>query len=233
MSVQNEILLVDDDKNIREMVSFAVEKAGFKVTMAKNQMEALQITGQREFEMILLDINLPDGNGLDICKSLRTKSQVPIIFLTCNDEEIDKVVAFEIGGDDYVTKPFSPRELVARMKAIRRRANTQADKSQAENLSIGKLTLSLDSCTAEIAGTKVVLTATEFEILRALLNYPNKVYSRSELLERVYKETLNVGERTIDTHIRRIRKKFEGLGWDVILTVPGFGYQVGPCDKSI
>ena len=234
MSGGQTILIVDDDSHIREVVRFALAKAGFRTAEAGDGREALAAFDRVAPDLVVLDIIMPEMDGTDVCRELRARSRVPIVFLSSKDEEIDRVVGLELGGDDYVTKPFSPRELVARVRAVLRRAGEPAaPAAPAEGrpnvLVHGKLRLDLDRFQAFWQGTEVVLTVTEFGVLRTLLGYPGKVYSRSELMDRAYNEHTVVTERTIDSHVRRVRRKFADAGGDPIETVHGVGYKLGPC----
>ncbi len=230
-----DVLIVDDDANIREVVRFALEKAGFKVRQAENGVDALAAFGAAKPDLIVLDILMPEMDGTEVCKAIRRDSRVPIVFLTSMDEEADRIIGLELGGDDYVSKPFSPRELVARVKAVLRRTEAQPDgvrppRSEGKPV-VGHGLLRLDPNTFEVGfdGKPVTLTATEFHLVAGLLAYPGKVYSREELMQKAYDENIVVTDRTIDTHVRRIRKKFAEVGADPVETVHGIGYKIGPC----
>jgi two-component system OmpR family response regulator len=223
------ILIVDDEPHIREVVVFALAKAGYSTLEAADGEQALALVEQGTPDLVVLDIMLPDIEGTEICRRIRTTSQIPILFLSSKNEEIDRVLGLELGGDDYVTKPFSPRELVARVRAILRRADSAGGATDAEPLRHNLLQLDLERCRAVWDGREVILTATEFNILRALLGRPGKVYSRRELMERTYEGASVVSERTLDSHVRRVREKFREVGGDPIETVHGFGYKLGPC----
>lgn len=222
------ILIVDDDPHIREVLKFALEKAGFAVESAVNGKDATQKFAAREFDCIVLDINMPEMDGLEVCRQIRKTSEVPILFLSSRDEEIDRIIGFEIGGDDYVTKPFSPRELVARLQAILKRTAPKPQ-AAAKTLSKGSLKLDTDSYTAHWHEKTIALTATEFALLATLLKHPDKVYNRDELMDGAYQD-ITVSDRTIDSHIRRIRQKFAGSDADnIIETMHGIGYKLGTC----
>jgi len=235
-------LIADDDPDIREMVSFAFEKAGFGVLEAANGRETLEVVGREGPDLVILDIMMPEIDGTDVCRRLRADSDIPIVFLSSRDDEVDRIVGLEIGGDDYVTKPFSPRELVARVKAILRRrsrevtggdasedwSDSAAEKAgeEPEVVEHGPLRLDLDRFEAFWGGDEVPLTKTEFAVLETMLSYPGKVYSRDELMEGAYGGDRVVTDRTIDSHIRGIREKFEELGANPIETVRGLGYRI-------
>lgn len=227
-NMAKKILVVDDDPHIREVVMFALEKAGMKVVQAEDGVKALAAAAASTPDLIVLDISMPELDGLEVCRTLRKTSDTPILFLSSRDEEIDKIIGLELGGDDYVTKPFSPRELVARINAILKR-KAPATKS-AKTMAHGAITVDMASYTASCLGQKVPLTATEFMLLVTLLRHPGKVFTRDELMDQAYDGNITVSDRTIDSHIRRIRGKFTacGLG-DVIVTNHGIGYKLGTC----
>jgi two-component system OmpR family response regulator len=229
------ILVVDDDARIREIVSFALRREGFETVEAADGAEALATFDRLRVDAIVLDILMPEMDGTAVCATLRRKSRVPIVFLSSKDEEIDRILGLELGGDDYVTKPFSPRELVARVKAVLRRATPTGPVSDGPSAAArpnrirhGRLELDLDRCVAGWGGHEIILTATEFGLLRTLLAHPGKVYSRAELMAGYAEETF-VSDRTIDSHIRRLRKKFASAGAEPIETVHGFGYKIADC----
>ena len=231
MSEAQLILVVDDDPHITEIIEFALSAAGFAVTTAGSGEDALSLFKEKNPALVVLDINLPGRDGLWVCQQIRAGSQVPILFLSARDEEVDRVMGLTIGGDDYVTKPFSPRELTARVQAILRRGGSgQTAPSPAEGPSKwinGKLKLDPESHTAWWDGEEVELTATEFQLLKTFLARPSKVFTRDELLDMVYRDTV-VSDRTIDSHILHIRKKFGSRGGkDVIQTQHGVGYKLG------
>ena len=225
------ILIVDDDPSLREVVRVALEKEGFRTIQALDGKKALEAFAQNDPALVILDIMMPEMDGTEVCREIRKKSDKPIVFLSSKDDELDRVLGLELGGDDYVTKPFSPRELVARVKAIFRRADkTAASVADApgknkDMMDHGGLCLDLTTFKATWQTTQVVLTVMEFELLKVLMSYPKKVFSRDELMQRAYDNTV-VSDRTIDSHIRRIRKKFTALGYDPIETVTGFGYKL-------
>lgn len=229
MSMSKTILIVDDDPHIREVIGFALGKAGFATEQAADGKAALATAQHIDPALIVLDVGMPEMDGLEVCRSLRKTSQVPILFLSARDDEIDRVVGLEIGGDDYVTKPFSPRELVARVQAILKRGTPVAPKEKENGNVYGFLSLSIQARAAAWNGTPITLTATEFDLLAVLLRSPERVFTRDELMERAYRD-LHVSDRTIDSHIRHIRSKFAKAGGeDVITTMHGVGYRLGTC----
>jgi two-component system OmpR family response regulator len=237
MSAGKTILVVDDDAHIREVVRFALEKAGYRTLQAGDGRSAIEVFEKDAPDLVVLDILMPEMDGTDVCRNLRSRSRVPIVFLSSKDDEVDRIVGLELGGDDYITKPFSPRELVARVRAVLRRATPEpapapedAPKPRKPKvLECGKLALDLDRFQAFWEGREVVLTVTEFGILRTLMGYHGKVFTRSELMDGAYPEQNIVTERTIDSHVRRVRRKFAEVGGDPIETVHGVGYKLGSC----
>ena len=227
------ILVVDDDPHIREIICFALEKSGMSVVAARDGADALRRFGERAPDLIVLDIGMPETDGLEVCRRIRKTSDLPILFLSARDEEIDRVLGLEIGGDDYVTKPFSPRELVARVNAIlkRTRARPQPDSVP---LGRGRLVLDPEGHHAHFADQPLALTAIEFAILKALLSRPTMVFSRDQILGAAYGGTIHVSDRTVDSHIRNIRAKLASAGCDdAVTTVHGVGFRIGGCGASV
>jgi two-component system, OmpR family, response regulator len=180
--------------------------------------------------LVVLDVMLPGLDGLSVCRKIRSQHQTPILFLSARADEVDRIVGLELGGDDYLVKPFSPRELVARVRAVLRRFEVGSGKpasKESESLPLchGQLKLDIERHEATFAGKQVQLTATEFQVLAALIERPGIVLSRAQLLQRAYADDLHVTERTLDSHVRRIRAKFRNLGGDPIATVHGVGYK--------
>jgi len=228
----NRILVVDDDPTIRDVIGFAVEKAGFPTAFANDGLAALTAIRSEAFDLIVLDIGLPEMDGLAVCREVRRFSDVPILFLTALDDEIDRIVGMEIGADDYVTKPFSPRELVARIRAILKRARPS---DQAENRALrwGSLEVDSDRHLCRLGDAEVALTASEFTLLTSLMRRPEHVVTRAQLMETVYGHNIHVSDRTIDSHIRNIRAKLGAAGCeDAIVTVHGVGLRMGSCRKT-
>jgi two-component system, OmpR family, response regulator len=227
------VLIVDDDAHIRDVVRFALQKDGFRTVEAADGRSALSSVEAHKPSLIVLDIMMPEMDGTEVCRRVRACSTTPIIFLSSRDEEVDRIVGLELGGDDYVSKPFSPRELVARVRAVLRRASG-VQKPSTENASVkaprslarGPLRLDLDAYRVYWNEQEIVLTLTEFGIVRTLLGYPGKVFSRDELMNGAYDESTVVSDRTIDSHVRRVRQKLEKVGGDPIRTVFGVGYQL-------
>jgi two-component system, OmpR family, response regulator len=228
------ILVVDDDAHIREVVRFALEKAGHRVREAGDGRAALADFAAAGADLVVLDILMPELDGIEVCRELRSQSAVPILFLSSRDEELDRVLGLELGADDYVVKPFSPRELVARVKGILRRAQRSAgDESPAPAIiERGALRVDLDRHACSWAGRAITLTVTEFDLLHSLLGMPGKVYTREELVERAYGAGHHITDRTVDSHVRRIRRKFKECGADPIETVYGLGYRLAVGDGN-
>lgn len=225
------ILVVEDDPHIREIIRFALAKAGMDVFEARDGAEALTSAEAKSPDLIVLDIGLPELDGLEVCRRLRRTSETPILFLSARDEEIDRIVGLELGADDYVAKPFSPRELVARVNAILKRA--RATPPMPACFSRGALTLAPEAHEVRFAGSDLGLTALEFAIVKALLARPHMVFTREKILDAAYAGTVHVADRTIDSHIRNIRAKFAALGCDnAVETVHGIGFRIGRCEPS-
>jgi two-component system OmpR family response regulator len=227
------ILVVDDDSHIRQLISFALGKAGLDAVEAEDGEKALEIAAGRAIDLVILDINMPRMNGLEVCRRLRASSDVPILFLSSRDEEIDRVIGIELGADDYVVKPFSPRELVARVGAILRRTASkppQVAEAGASEIRHGKLSLDLDGWQARWDGAEVPLTVTEFGLLKTLAAMPSRVFSRDSIIDRLHGPGFALTDRTIDSHVRNLRAKFaQAGGSDIVETRPGIGYRLGAC----
>jgi two-component system OmpR family response regulator len=230
------ILVVDDDQHIREVICVALKKAGLDPREARDGKEALSCFAADQPALIVLDIGMPELDGLDVCRLVRRTSDVPILFLSARDDEIDRILGLEIGGDDYVTKPFSPRELVARVNVILRRvASRGPDRGQAGSALVrGELTLDPLQHVAQFRGTGITLTAMEFEILKAFLTRPTVVFSREQIMTAAYQMNIQVSDRTIDSHIRNIRAKLAEVGCDnAVDTVHGVGFRLGRCEPRL
>jgi len=227
-----DILVVDDDGHIREVVRFALTRAGHDVCEATDGQSALTRIEAGGLDAVVLDIVMPEMDGLEVCRKVRAlpppAGAVPILFLSSRDEEFDRVLGLEMGGDDYLTKPFSPRELVARIKAMLRRVRLLAGPKQPmiETLRHGSLMLDTQRHRAFWVDRELVLTVTEFNLLAALMRRPGKVYTRDELVDRVWGQGHAITDRTIDSHIRRIRRKLGADGSQTIETVYGLGYRL-------
>ena len=219
------VLLIDDEPAITESLDFALSRAGFETMTAHTLGEADVIVGSHVIDLVVLDISLPDGNGLDWLRQLRTRSQTPVIILSSHDETIDHVVGLELGADDYVDKPFSPREMAARVRAVLRR-QMPADATIGERAD--GLRMDLHKRLAHIGDDLLPLSRIEFDLLHVFLNAPGRVFERGHLLDKVWGPNVSVTERTIDVHIKTLRKKLVGggLGAETIETVRGVGYRL-------
>lgn len=220
------ILLVEDEKNIRDAVAAYLERAGYWVTPAADGQEAADAFSLHQFDLVILDLMLPRLPGEKVCRIIRDTSDVPIIMLTAKGEVEDRIVGLELGADDYLIKPFSPRELVARVRALLRRAHIDSE-PQREVLDFGGLTIDLNGHKVLVNDEEVDLTASEFKLLTTLSRYPGRVYSRMELVEKVLGYDFEGYERTIDSHVKNLRAKIgddpRNPRW--IYTVHGVGYR--------
>jgi DNA-binding response OmpR family regulator len=223
--VSQTILVVDDEARIVKLVRDYLERAGFDVIVARDGETALTLARVEQPDLIVLDLMLPGVDGLDVCRRLRQASAVPIIMLTARVEEADRIVGLELGADDYITKPFSPRELVARVRATLRRANGQM--GPAAILRAGDVELDTASLMAIVAGQPVDLTPTEFQLLATLIRQPGRIFSREQLLEAVHGVAFDGYDRSVDSHVKNIRRKIEPDPRKprYIQTVYGVGYR--------
>ena len=214
------VLLVEDEPSVGELVRGYLTRDGYRVIWVRSGDEALVELERHPVRLVLLDIGLPGKDGFDVCRDIRARSQVPILMLTARDEEPDRIVGLEVGADDYVTKPFSPRELVARMKAVLRRSEPQ---ERHESMTLADVVLDRESRDVSVAGTPVELTAKEFDLLAFFMSNTGIVVSRDLLLDRVWGVEYPGGTRTVDVHVAQLRRK---LGRpDIIRTLRGAGYK--------
>ena len=224
------ILVVDDEASITEFVSYNLRKEGYEVAVAENGDDALALAKSQPFDLVVLDVMLPGIDGYEVCRRLRAESSVPVLFLSARDTELDKVVGLEIGGDDYLAKPFGVRELQARVKALLRRAPAGAREAggmAAERIVVAGITLDESSHVAEADGRLIDLTPREFELLACLMRHGGKVLSRDQLLREAWNWEYLVETKTVDTHVKRLRDKLEAAGVDpaMVETVRGYGYR--------
>jgi len=220
------ILVVEDEQAIADLVRAYLRRDGFDVVWARSGEQALEELGRHAVRLVVLDVGLPGIDGLEVCRRLRGRTGVPILILSARDEEVDRVAGLEAGADDYVTKPFSPRELVARVKAILRRADGAGATVDGGSVAVGDVALDRASRVVTVGGDPVELTAREFDLLAALLSHPGVVLSRDRLLELVWGGEFAGGTRTVDVHVGQLRGK---LGRpEIIATVRGAGYKVVP-----
>jgi two-component system catabolic regulation response regulator CreB len=227
------ILLVEDEPSIADTLIYALKTERFEVEHSLTGGDALELHADDPFDFVILDIGLPDMTGLEVCKRLRETSAVPILFLTARDGELDRVLGLEIGGDDYVTKPFSPREIVARVRAILRRSQGEAPSKATSSPSNSATPLAHDEAGMRILcrGEILDLTAHEYKLLLVFLRQPNRVYTRDQLLDHAWQDPGAVTDRTIDAHIKTIRAKLRALApgaEDLIQTRRGLGYAYVP-----
>jgi DNA-binding response OmpR family regulator len=225
------ILLVDDEDSIQTLLTYPLERDGYRVVQSRDGEDALQRFADEKVDLVVLDIMLPRLDGLEVCKRLRSQSNVPIIMLTARGEELDKVLGLELGADDYITKPFSIREFRSRVRALLRRAATpHLGVEREEIIEGGELRIDLPRRTVQIRGKTVQLTFIEFEMLAVLASSPGVVFSRRELLERLRGGADYREPRTIDVHVRHLREKIERdpSNPELILTIRGAGYRFRP-----
>lgn len=221
------ILVVDDDPRLRELLTIALERAGYAVVTAPDGQRALTHAAREAPDLIVLDIGLPELDGLEVCRRLRARSEAPIIFLTAHDDEVDRIVGLELGADDYVTKPFSPRELIARIRAVLKRAGGGSGPANRRH---GILALAPAEHQCRVGETDVPLTATEMRILDHLMRRPGVAINRAQLVDGVWGTSSELSGRTLDSHIRNLRAKLATAGCtDAIETVHGVGVRLGPC----
>ena len=213
------ILLVEDEEEIAALVSAYLERDGFRVVWASRGVDGLLALEQHEVRLAILDLQLPDADGLDLCRAIRELSRLPIVILTARDEEIDRITGLELGADDYVPKPFSPRELAARVRAVLRRADPSID----EIPMLGEVAVDRAARVVTVGGEHVELTAKEFDLLAYFVDHPGIVLSRERLLDRVWGLTFPGGTRTVDVHVAQLRKKLGRS--ELIRTVRGSGYK--------
>ena len=221
------VLVIEDEPDIRKTIDYNLSKESFKVIQAASIEEGEKALASNKIDVIILDLMLPDGSGLTLCRDIKSEPKtknIPVIILTAKTEEVDRVVGFELGADDYVTKPFSVRELILRVKAILKRgASTQNNAEDAE-YSFGELRINFEEHQAYVTGEEISLTALEFKLLKHLIKRKGRVQTRDQLLEDVWGYSSNVTTRTVDTHIKRLREKL-GLVGEHIQTIRGVGYR--------
>jgi DNA-binding response OmpR family regulator len=229
------ILLVDDEQAVQTLLTYPLRKEGYDVVGATDGQEALDRFAEQRFDLVVLDIMLPKLDGIEVCRRMRTRSQVPIIMLTAKGDEIDKVVGLEMGADDYITKPFSVREFRSRVKAALRRGSMAGRGPVGEEpIKAGELQIDPERRTCQVRGEPVELTYVEFEILSALASAPGRVFSREMLLEHVWGDSTYRDPRTVDVHIRHLREKLErdAKHPEYLFTVRGVGYRFRDADRD-
>ena len=226
-SRQARILLVDDEQTVQTLLAYPLRKDGHEVVSALDGRDALDRFAEQRFDLVVLDLMLPRIDGIEVCRRLRSRSQVPIIMLTAKDDEVDKVHGLEMGADDYITKPFSVREFRSRVRAALRRSEMLSARNGREPITAGELQIDFDRRTVEARGDRVSLTFVEFELLATLAGSPGSVMSRESLLERIWGDAAYRDPRTIDVHIRHLREKLERdpRHPEYLFTVRGAGYR--------
>jgi two-component system response regulator RegX3 len=222
------ILIVEDEASFSEALAFLLGKEGFVVDTASTGTEALEKFSRNEFDLILLDLMIPEISGIEVCRTIRTQSQVPIIMLTAKDTEIDKVVGLELGADDYVTKPYSRSELVARIRAVLRRGNGAVSEAETGVLSVANIRMDIDRHQVSVEGKPIALPLKEFELLEFLMRNAGRVLTRNQLIDRVWGSDYVGDTKTLDVHIKRLRAKVEKdpANPTLIQTVRGLGYKI-------
>jgi two-component system phosphate regulon response regulator PhoB len=224
--MSHKILIIEDEPDIRKTLEYNISREGYKVVCASSLSKGKEQINSSDFSLILLDLMLPDGSGLDLCREIKSdkdKSSTPIIILTAKDDEVDKVVGFELGADDYVTKPFSVRELILRIKAVLKRGAEKKETLEVQR-QFGELTMDIDSHEVFVNNEQIILTALEFRLLRQLVDRRGRVQSRDQLLSDVWGYSSEVTTRTVDTHIKRLREKLGTMG-KYVQTIRGVGYK--------
>jgi len=222
------ILVVEDEESYREPLAYQLTKEGFDVVVADTGTQALAEFDRQPIDLVLLDVMLPEMSGVDVCRQLRTASAVPIIMLTAKDGEIDKVVGLELGADDYVTKPYSFRELLARIRAVLRRIDTSEEEPDEERLSVGRITMDVQRHEVHIDGEQITMPLREFELLELFLRNPDRVLTRGLLIERIWGADYVGDTKTLDVHVKRVRAKIEPDPSEpqILQTVRGLGYKL-------
>jgi len=224
--MSQKILIIEDEPDIRKTLEYNISREGYEVISASSLAEGREKLESASFSLLLLDLMLPDGSGLDLCRELKqdkSLSSMPVIILTAKDDEVDKVVGFELGADDYVTKPFSVRELILRVKAVLKRGVSKSDNVEVQR-QFGELKIDVDSHEVFVNDEPISLTALEFKLLRQLVDRRGRVQSRDQLLSDVWGYSSDVTTRTVDTHIKRLREKLGDMG-KYVQTIRGVGYK--------
>lgn len=224
--MQHKILIVDDDENICELLNLYLKKDGFDTVIANNGRQAVEYAEKYSPDLIMLDIMLPELDGWQVCREIRKKSEVPIIMLTAKGETFDKILGLELGADDYVTKPFDTKEVIARIKAVLRRTNDNDKQNNTQEVRFDKLRINLTNYELEVDGKRIDTPPKELELIFHLASNPNRVYTRDQLLDEVWGFDYYGDSRTVDVHVKRLREKLENISdeWS-LKTVWGVGYK--------
>ena len=225
------VLVVEDEVSIASFVSLYLKNAGYSVMTAATGGDALAKAASGDVNLIILDLMLPDIDGIEVCRRIRRSSDVPILMLTARDEDVDKIIGLEVGADDYLTKPFNPRELVARVKSILRRAAPERREPESKQLRHGELSIDAGRREVKVGEQEIQLAPKEFDLLWELLDHRGLVLTRDQLLERVWGYTFAGDTRTVDVHVRQLRRKLEDAS--PIVTVWGVGYKVSPSKEPV
>jgi DNA-binding response OmpR family regulator len=224
------VLVVEDEASIASFVAAYLKNAGYAVRTTASGNDALKLVASEKPALVVLDLMLPDMDGVEVCKRIRQTTDVPVLMLTARDEDVDKIIGLEVGADDYMTKPFNPRELVARVRAILRRATTEREKGESAVLVHGDLTIDAGRREARVGDQEIQLAPKEFDLLWELLDHRGLVLTRDQLLERVWGYTFAGDTRTVDVHVRQLRRKLGDAS--PIVTVWGVGYKVSPAREQ-
>lgn len=226
---QKSVLIVEDDKSVAQLIRLYMAQAGYQVLSAETGLDGLDLALNGNPDIVLLDLNLPGMDGIEVCSNIRKSSAVPIIMVTARVEEDDRLIGLDLGADDYVSKPFSPRELVARVNAVLRRTQRDAEKreSTTEAFSAGSINVDLDRRAASVSGSEIDLTPTEFRLLTYFIEASGRTVSREQIIENVFGYDFNGYDRTVDTHVSNLRKKLEAADPEVkhLKTMYGVGYR--------
>lgn len=225
LNTEKKILIADDDKVVHESLGIYLEREGYLYDSAFDGEETLDLANRNVYDLIILDLMMPKISGTEVCKEIRRESDVPIIMLTAKGDEIDKILGLELGADDYIVKPFSPREVIARIKAVLRRGKVNANTNE-KKVNLPGLTVSLNNYEVIVDGENVSFTPKEVEILYFLASHPNQVLSREQILENIWGYNYYSATRTVDTHIKRIRQKIGSSEDWALVTVYGIGYKI-------
>ena len=224
----NHILIVEDEQKIAHLIRDYLQKDGFETTCYYTGKGVLEFVHSQKPHLVLLDLMLPGSDGLALCRDIRKNSQVPIIMITAKIDEIDRLLGLEMGADDYICKPFSPREVVARVKAVLRRSSQVKEPSLGMQVSVGSIVMDKEAREVSVSGRKITLTPSEYSLLQVMMESPGRVFSRSELIDRVQGYHFEGYDRTVDSHVKNLRKKIAEIetGKEIISTIYGVGYKL-------
>ncbi len=224
--VHPHVLVVDDNRKLRELLHYVLGREGFRVSLAGSGREALDACRRESPDLVVLDVLMPDLDGFSVCRALRREGDLPVIFLSSRGETVDRVTGLDLGADDYLAKPFANSELVSRIRAVLRRSEQRRAEPEAAATRVGPIHLDPARHRCHVLDREVVLTVTELRLLQALMGRPGKVFTRDELTERAYEGAHHVSARTVDSHVRNLRRKLAAAGVEPIETVVGLGYRL-------